>query len=198
MYLRPVKSLERSHAVATEGPDGLRVRVRGARTHARQLRERAGELQFDAWRLHIQAEQFGVPWPSKRSTEALGITSLVMRIPAEADAVGDLRVALRRLLRGHPIDRTKAEDAELALTEAAENVVLHAYPVDAVGSIEVHADIEDHSLEIVVLDSGDGLPRPSDGLGIGLSVLAQLCDDFELRAREPHGLEVWMRFAFRP
>lgn len=184
-------------AVAAGDRNGLHARIREAVAAARRLRDDAAQVQFDAWRLHIQAEQqHGIVSPTNRLTASAAPAGLALRVPAQADSVGDLRAALRRFLRHHPLDQTRTQDAELALTEAAENVVLHAYPVGVTGWIEVHADIEHGSLEIVVLDIGDGLARPSDGLGLGLALIAHLSDDFELRAGEPYGLEVWMRFAF--
>jgi anti-sigma regulatory factor (Ser/Thr protein kinase) len=85
----------------------------------------------------------------------------------------------------------------LAVSEAATNVVQHAYPHRRVsGRLHYDADIEDGDLEIVIADDGDGVrsDHDRDGLGLGLHIIASVSDEFAVTAR-PVGLEVWMRFA---
>jgi anti-sigma regulatory factor (Ser/Thr protein kinase) len=84
----------------------------------------------------------------------------------------------------------------LAVSEAAANVVTHAYH-DRRGSrpLGVAADFEDGDLEVVIADEGAGLrPRPSPGPGLGLGIIAETCDEFVVRERDEAGVELWMRF----
>jgi anti-sigma regulatory factor (Ser/Thr protein kinase) len=61
--------------------------------------------------------------------------------------------------------------------------------------LRIAADFEDGDLEVVVADEGEGLrPRRSPGLGAGLPVIAETCDEFVVREREGGGVELWMRF----
>jgi anti-sigma regulatory factor (Ser/Thr protein kinase) len=50
--------------------------------------------------------------------------------------------------------------------------VVHAYP-DREGFIWCECDIEDHVLEVVITDTGDGFAlRESPRLGVGLTIVA--------------------------
>lgn len=85
----------------------------------------------------------------------------------------------------------------MAVTEAAANVVLHAYP-DRPGMIEFAADANDGELRVRVSDRGVGIDTPSAnrGLGAGLRImrglaLTRICSQLgrgtsvELRFRLP-------------
>ena len=79
--------------------------------------------------------------------------------------------------------------------EFVTNAVRHAYP-DGSGDVEILLDIEDGELELVVTDDGQGFTtQPVTGLGIGLTVMREVTDAFEVRDRALGGVEVWMRFA---
>jgi hypothetical protein len=55
----------------------------------------------------------------------------------------------------------------------------------------VAADFEDGDLEIAVADDGEGLrPHQSPGLRAGLQIIAETCDEFVVREREPAGVEL--------
>jgi len=91
------------------------------------------------------------------------------------------------------------EDVKAAVSEAANNVVMHAYP-DGEGPMEVELALAPHELHVVVRDHGVGIgPRlvgpGDDGRGIGLAVIEALTSRMELRAHAPTGLEVSMWFA---
>jgi serine/threonine-protein kinase RsbW len=88
-------------------------------------------------------------------------------------------------------------DVRLAVTEAVTNVVVHSYRRDpAPGLIEIVVTYDVGELRIVVGDRGHGLvPRhDSPGLGLGLGLMAEVSDRFEIRNREPSGTEVHMSF----
>ena len=87
----------------------------------------------------------------------------------------------------------------LALTEACTNVVLHAYvdADDAPGYLEIRACRVDAVLTVEVADDGRGMvPRiESPGLGLGLGLIAQMADVFEIRTeRKRRGLTLRMQF----
>jgi anti-sigma regulatory factor (Ser/Thr protein kinase) len=91
------------------------------------------------------------------------------------------------------------EDIKAAVSEAANNVVVHAYG-GGEGPMEVEIGIAGSALDVVVRDQGVGIgPRAVDdshpGRGIGLAVIEALAASCELRGRAGPGLEVEMRFA---
>ncbi len=91
------------------------------------------------------------------------------------------------------------EDVKAAVSEAANNVVVHAYGGDD-GPMEMEISLDADELEVVVRDYGAGIgPRVVDdsspGRGIGLVVIGALATSWELRAHALPGVEVAMRFA---
>jgi anti-sigma regulatory factor (Ser/Thr protein kinase) len=98
----------------------------------------------------------------------------------------------------HSPDRDLHERVALAFTEAFTNAVRHAYPDADPGwdAIQVSADVDDGTLEIVVSDHGTGFQAASSGsgLGVGLGIVASCADHFAIRERAMRGTEVWMAF----
>ena len=88
----------------------------------------------------------------------------------------------------------------LAVSEAASNVVVHAYrESDGRGDIDIEVAVAAGSLTICVRDSGSGMaPRAdSPGLGLGMPLIANLADALEIRTLDSGGTEVRMRFAVK-
>lgn len=89
------------------------------------------------------------------------------------------------------------DDIKTVVSEAANNVVLHAYD-GADGPLEVEVFIDDGRLEVVVRDQGGGIrPKPATDeqvKGIGLSVIQALTDRTEFRGAIGAGTEVRMQF----
>jgi len=86
-------------------------------------------------------------------------------------------------------------DAMLAVSEAANNVLLHAFRHrSAPGRLMVTATVGDDAIRIVVTDDGSGLaPRShSPGAGLGLPLMAQLSDDLVVANGEDGGTTVTM------
>jgi anti-sigma regulatory factor (Ser/Thr protein kinase) len=114
-----------------------------------------------------------------------------------ARSVGETRGRVVAFAAEVGADRELQARVALAASEAAANVVMHAYP-DRPRSrpLRVAADFEDGDLEVVIADEGAGLrPRRSPGLGVGLGVIADTCDQFVIReGPDGTGVELWMRF----
>ncbi len=119
------------------------------------------------------------------------------RYPAHADAVPAARTAAAACVRELGVSESVAQDVALAVTEACSNVVLHAYrDHEERGAMTVSVEKPDGFLRVTVIDNGLGIvPRPdSPGLGMGLPLISQLTDSFQLRSRRQGGSEVSMRF----
>jgi anti-sigma regulatory factor (Ser/Thr protein kinase) len=129
------------------------------------------------------------------------MTALKIRLPAKPDNVAVVRQALTGLGDAYELDPDFLSDIRTAVTEACNNVVIHAYPGDDPGLLEVEADPGDGSaVDVVVRDYGAGLqpttvPPQERSLGLGLPLIAALSRRFEIRSTESGGLEVHMIFA---
>jgi anti-sigma regulatory factor (Ser/Thr protein kinase) len=111
-------------------------------------------------------------------------------------------VLVREMLSGVgeaiELDPTDLGDVRTAVTEACNNVVLHAYEGDP-GPLEVELYIAAHSLGVLVRDRGVGLPAEPKSLeagtgGIGLHVIQTLTQTVEFLDGEVSGTDVWMWF----
>ncbi len=119
-----------------------------------------------------------------------------LALPARAENIAIVRHALGGLGEAYAVSERKLADVRLAVTEACANVVVHAYPDDQNGLMEVVASIDDGRLTVLVRDRGRGIkPRPdSPGLGLGLSLIASLTDELRLGGGEQEHTEVRMTF----
>lgn len=116
-------------------------------------------------------------------------------------SVAELRAMAAAFATSVGLAPSTVERVKLAVSEAATNVVVHAY-ADALepGTIQLEATLAPGELRVSVADSGPGLhPREeSPGLGLGLAIIGQLADNFELLQGGDGGLRVLMRFAVSP
>jgi serine/threonine-protein kinase RsbW/stage II sporulation protein AB (anti-sigma F factor) len=116
---------------------------------------------------------------------------------AVPDAVVELRRAVVDFARHQGARDETLSSIRLAVSEAASNVVLHAYSgAGEPGPVHVLAEREGAGLRVVVSDDGAGmLPRPdSPGLGLGLPLIAQLVDGLEVARTPSGGTALCMRF----
>ena len=98
---------------------------------------------------------------------------------------------IRTVARAANLDRILADDLRTAVSEACNNVVLHAYPTSPgplIFSLAIRAD----TVEAVVRDRGAGI-RPgcmgNRGLGMGVSVISALADRAEFESNPGTGTE---------
>jgi anti-sigma regulatory factor (Ser/Thr protein kinase) len=124
----------------------------------------------------------------------VAVPSVAMELPAAAESVNEARQRARGFAADNGAGEETVAAVGLAVSEAVGNAVRHAYP-DGDGTVEVLLDVEDGELELVVTDGGQGFTtRPVTGLGVGLAVMRELSEAFEVRDRPLGGVEVWMRF----
>jgi serine/threonine-protein kinase RsbW len=115
---------------------------------------------------------------------------------AEPAAVPLARAAVSAFAREAGASPETLDDIRLAVSEAATNVVLHAYVSSAPGPLDVHARLVEGCLEIEVCDEGGGLrARPdSPGLGIGLPLISAVTESFRISSTVADRNRVSMTF----
>jgi anti-sigma regulatory factor (Ser/Thr protein kinase) len=116
--------------------------------------------------------------------------------PAVAEAVPLARRALTDVAAAAGAGGERLEEIRLAVSEALTNAVVHAYRGDDIGHFHVTAAVASGELWVLISDDGRGLHAYNDsrGLGIGLSLISGLSDDFAIVTRASGGTEVQMRF----
>lgn len=137
----------------------------------------------------------------------MGYPILQMLIPAESfsetypavpDSVGDARNALTSFAEEAGADQEELEVIRLATSEAVTNAVMHAYDEGDSGTVQISASYVEDELWLLIADAGKGLrPRSnSPGLGLGLALIAQITDEFQILSRGSGGTELRLRFKF--
>jgi anti-sigma regulatory factor (Ser/Thr protein kinase) len=89
------------------------------------------------------------------------------------------------------------DDLRTAISEACNNVVLHAYEGKP-GPLIVSLEISPDGFEVVVRDCGAGIQRVAaadDRMGVGLAVISALADRAEFETHPDGGTAVRMSFA---
>lgn len=118
-------------------------------------------------------------------------------LPAVPTAVGQLRRELDAALARIHVPSLRRHDVALVVTEAAANVVVHAYPGAArPGLLYTLAALAGPTLEVDVFDAGGGMVpgAPSPGLGVGLALMARLADALDITPNPDRGLKVTALF----
>lgn len=134
---------------------------------------------------------------SSRHTTEMTISRRVLteHQPATAGVIARLRNAVADYAQSIGIDGMKLDAVRLAASEALTNVVLHAYS-DRPGLMHVTARANRDELRVIIADDGRGpnatAIRP--GLGLGLGIIADCCDQFSLTQRPGGGTQTTMVF----
>ena len=118
-------------------------------------------------------------------------------VAARPENVAVIRRAVTGIGEAVGLEEASVGDLQTIVTEAAMNVVVHAYE-DGEGPLEVTASRIADSLEIGIIDRGAGFrPRPADpdrgDLRLGLPLIAALSDGFEIKGGPGQGTEVRAR-----
>ena len=115
--------------------------------------------------------------------------------PAVADSIPRAREEVSEFAESAGATAEQLDAIRLAVSEAATNVVVHAYG-GSPGEIRLNACVDEDDLLIEVADEGLGLrPRiDGPGLGVGLALISRFADAFTIATRDSGGTEVQMRF----
>jgi anti-sigma regulatory factor (Ser/Thr protein kinase) len=116
--------------------------------------------------------------------------------PAVPEAVPIARRALASVAAAAGAAGERLDEIRLAVSEALTNAVVHAYGNGDSGRFHVTAAVAADELWVLIGDDRRGLHAWNDskGLGIGLSLISRLSDDFAIVTRASGGTEVQMRF----
>jgi anti-sigma regulatory factor (Ser/Thr protein kinase) len=129
-------------------------------------------------------------------------SGLQMSLPAKAENVAVVRHALAGLGERLGMDEPTIADLKTVVTEAAMNVVVHAYPEGEPGLLSVDAVVEGEGLTVEVRDYGMGIrPRPDasrPSLRIGLTLIAALSSSFEISGGARRGTVIRMFLPLNP
>jgi serine/threonine-protein kinase RsbW len=126
------------------------------------------------------------------------IPNVRLSLSSKAENVLLVRQALSGLAETIALDPIELNDVSTAVSEACNNVVMHAYDGEA-GPLEVDISLVPSGLEIAVRDHGVGI-RPSESDheqlvgGIGIPVIRALAQEVHFDDLSGTGTEVRMRF----
>jgi serine/threonine-protein kinase RsbW len=116
---------------------------------------------------------------------------------ARSGAIAEARHAALAYAREQAVPPDRLDAIALAVSEAATNVVVHAYRDRRhPGTFTLGLDVDDGSLVVDVRDDGLGMaPRhDSPGLGLGLVIIANVTDDHAFVPTVDGGTWLSMRF----
>jgi serine/threonine-protein kinase RsbW len=118
-----------------------------------------------------------------------GAHTIRLTIPAKAEYITLVRLALSGLSQSRDFSDETLYDLKLAVTEACSNSVRHAYRDGREGSVEVVYELHQDRLVVEVSDEGDGfgVHEPSQAAGgslseggLGIAIIRELADELEL------------------
>jgi serine/threonine-protein kinase RsbW len=110
--------------------------------------------------------------------------------------VSVVRAALSGVAEAAGFDEELSTDLKTAVSEACNNVVIHAYEGQP-GPMRVLVSNSGDRVDVVVRDTGTGIRRLSSGadhMGLGLALISALADQAEFNSPTDGGTEVRMRF----
>ncbi len=116
-------------------------------------------------------------------------------MPAVPESVGLIRHAVADLAAGAGVADEQLDAIRLAVSEAVTNTVLYAYG-ETGGEVHATAELAGDELWVLIADDGRGIHAgpESRGLGLGLALMSEACDDFSVVERAGDGTELQLRF----
>src|SRR4051794_12439082 len=117
-----------------------------------------------------------------------------MGVPGVRGNVFGVRETVKKEAGSMGMGPREVDDLRTVVSEACNNVVLHAYPADSSERpLEVELRRDGDQLELVVRDRGRGIsPRAGapESLRLGLSLIGSLASCFQLRSGRESGTEL--------
>lgn len=120
-----------------------------------------------------------------------------LALSSKADNVAVVRAALTGIAEALDFTEELTADLKTGVSEACNNVSLHAYADGQIGPMWVDVACSSDGVEATVTDRGRGITRisPADyHMGLGLAVISALADRTQFRRPEDGGAQVTMFF----
>jgi serine/threonine-protein kinase RsbW len=125
------------------------------------------------------------------------LPDIELRTTSRSENVSMVRELLDGMADGLSLPQALRDEIKTAVSEACNNVILHAYG-GLEGPMELDATVYEAHLEVVVRDRGGGIQPRLDASGemhgVGLAVIQAFTDSVELRGTVGQGTEVRMEF----
>jgi len=124
------------------------------------------------------------------------VARIGLELESRPEDVALVRAALTTLVDTAAIDQLLLTDLKTAVSEACNNVVLHAYG-EVPGKMLVTVEIRPTSIDVNVRDHGCGIRRlavSDDRMGLGLAVMTALANRAEFSGPPDGGTEVKLSF----
>jgi anti-sigma regulatory factor (Ser/Thr protein kinase) len=114
---------------------------------------------------------------------------------AVPDSVPEARRAITEFAAAAGATGSQLDAIRLSASEALTNIVRHAYP-SRTGHIHLTVRVAGAELWVLIADNGCGIHagRDGDGLGLGLTLIAQMTDGFSIVERSCGGTELRLRY----
>jgi anti-sigma regulatory factor (Ser/Thr protein kinase) len=119
-----------------------------------------------------------------------------LELDSQPEAVALVRAALSGIAEWRELDAELVNDLKTAVSEACNNVVVHAYEGPP-GPLAVHVAADGAGLSTTVRDRGIGfqaVAAHAQGMGVGLAVISALAARAEFESPADGGTEVRMWF----
>ena len=115
--------------------------------------------------------------------------------PATAPSLAAIRNDVTDYARAAGLSGEELDNVKLAVSEAATNVVRHAYR-ERPGLVHIIASAVDGDLWVFVEDDGVGFNTATEnpGMGLGFVVITNVSEQFTLSDRSNGGTEARIRF----
>jgi serine/threonine-protein kinase RsbW len=129
-----------------------------------------------------------------------GSPSVHVELDSRPESVALVRAMLTGALELLDFERPLLDDLNTAVSEACNNVVMHAYR-EAGGPLIVHLVASEAGIEVSIRDHGDGFRHASSSaarLGAGIAVISALADRVEFFSVPGGGTEVRIAFIQSP
>jgi serine/threonine-protein kinase RsbW len=127
---------------------------------------------------------------SAHAQPMIGSSTVRLTIPAKAEYITLVRLALSGFSRLRPLSEEVLGDLKLAVTEACTNSVRHGYE-NGEGTVEVLYELRPDRFVVEVSDDGPGFDASGDRStednlaegGLGIAIIRALSDEFEAGER---------------